>query len=63
MCETCDNGICTNGCMAQTQVVKVASITPHPLPGAVGDETDHKHETVQEQFDRLFKGDFREGEA
>ncbi len=54
MCETCIEGICSHGCLAKTQVVNVVKITPHPIPGAVGDETDRKHESVNEQFERFF---------
>ncbi len=46
MCTTCIDGICTNGCATQT-----ISITPHPIPGAVGDENDYK---AQPSFEDLF---------
>jgi len=54
MCKTCDNGICTNGCTAKTQVSNVVKIIPHPIPGAVGDESDRQPETVDQMFDRFF---------
>lgn len=47
MCTTCIDGICTNGCATQT-----ISITPHPIPGAVGDENDYK---PQPSFEDLFQ--------
>lgn len=53
MCKTCIDGICSNGCMAQTQVSKVVKITPHPVPGAVGDESDRQPESINEMFDRI----------
>jgi hypothetical protein len=43
MCKTCDDGICTNRCATKTTVTKVTKITPPPVEGAVGDETDRNY--------------------
>ncbi|WP_296059550.1 hypothetical protein [uncultured Amphritea sp.] len=47
MCATCNEGICTNRCASKT-----ISITPHPIPGAVGDENDYK---PQPGFEAMFQ--------
>lgn len=56
MCKTCNQGICTNRCATQTTVTNVIKITPHPLEGAVGDESDREHGSVNEMFDQFFPG-------
>jgi hypothetical protein len=54
MCKTCDDGICTNRCATKTTVTKVTKITPPPVEGAIGDESDREHGGVNELFDQFF---------